>query len=107
MIKAIIYTRGETAKEQIEKCRNFAAEQGYEVIDEVDTLRAAFTNPADFQYLIITEPSRLSRKPVQLLRMISFFDEMGVKIVTVAGAIMPSNPQICADIVKMLESDMA
>lgn len=86
-METLIYTRGQNAETQIEKCEAYAKEQGYSIVGSVDSDASMALSIArgNIDALIVSDKSRVSR----LQKQYDFAEKMlqgyGVKLIVAEG----------------------
>ena len=111
MMKVLLYGRV-NQKEisvdcQMDRLRSFCRDNGYEVIREITdccsgstvgyNLAGLLTDPGrDYDAIVISDPSRISRNTVKLLETVGKMRERGIHLISADGAGYDSIPEALA-----------
>lgn len=86
-VKILIYTRGNNAERQIEKCEAYAKAQGYSIFGAVnnDDDMAVLIASGKIDALIVSDKSRVSRLQKQYDFVAKMLQGYGVKLIVAEG----------------------
>lgn len=81
-MKLLIYTRGGNEERQIAKCEEYAKEHGYTIIGKVNSDHdlSGHLASGNIDAVIVSEPSRVSRKRTQYIFAEKMLNMYGVKL---------------------------
>lgn len=87
--KAVIYTRGHSKEKQEDICRQYAEENGFEVITVSTEGESFFCGLAEADVLIVTDMSRISRNYQQALFILDELKRHGVELHIARDTVKP------------------
>lgn len=88
-MKTVIFTRGQSAAQQIRVCEEYAKANGLEIVytakNEQDLTR--FVLSGNVECVIVSEASRISRRRNEYIESERMFNKFGVKLIAAGGTI--------------------
>lgn len=83
MNNAIIFVRGNDAIRQMELCKNFAKNEGYNVFGVTQDVEDLKQFPENTNAVIVVNMTRLGRKADVVLGILANLADKGIRVVTV------------------------
>ena len=88
-MKTVIFTRGQSAAQQIRVCEEYAKANGLEIVytakNEQDLTR--FVLSGNVECVIVSEVSRISRRRDEYIESERMFNKFGVTLIAAGGTI--------------------